>query len=170
MEHCYDCGVPLSAVDGFPVCPTHGPRWKLRRNAPCAEVAIERDGFLLMQRRAIEPFVGCWELPGGYMDLGETPAEAARREVREELGAEVRLTGFLGIFVDEWQPGEYVQVHAFVGEIDAEPVIDENEVLDYAWLAANELPSGQALSHGYEQRVDAWRSGRRGPLLPGIGA
>ena len=69
--------------------------------------------------RPLTPFVGCdvflpdpagrvllirrrdngfWALPGGCQDLGETPAECARRECREETGLEVQITRLLGVF------------------------------------------------------------------------
>jgi mutator protein MutT len=168
-EFCYECGALSPVIDGFPVCPRHGPRWKLRRNAPCADVAIERDGRVLMVRRGFDPYVGCWEFPGGYMEFGETPAAGARREIREELGVEVRLTGLLGVFVHEWQADDFVQVHAFVGTIEGEPMLDGVEVVDFAWFAPDKFPTGSALSPGHAERLDAWCSGRRGPLLPGMG-
>jgi mutator protein MutT len=53
---------------------------------------IERDGSLLVTRR--QPGVhleGLWEFPGGKIDQQETHAEALRREIREELDADVRV-------------------------------------------------------------------------------
>jgi mutator protein MutT len=170
MEYCYDCGAVAPVADGFPVCPVHGPRWKLRRNAPCADVAIERDGRLLMVRRALDPYAGCWEWPGGYMELGETPAQAAIREIREELAVEVRLTAVLGVYVDPWPNGDHVHVHTFVGEIDGEPILDAHELLEYRWFDRDDLPKGDALEDYYAGRLEAWRSGVRAPLLPGLGA
>jgi 8-oxo-dGTP pyrophosphatase MutT (NUDIX family) len=41
---------------------------------------------------------GRWTLPGGWIDPGETPAEAARREAREEVSAEIELLGIAGVF------------------------------------------------------------------------
>lgn len=41
---------------------------------------------------------GWWNLPGGFIDLGETPAEAARRETREEASVEIELLGIAGVF------------------------------------------------------------------------
>lgn len=171
MEFCYECGSPAPVPEGstFPVCPEHGPRWKLRRNAPCADVAVERDGRLLMVRRALEPYAGCWEWPGGYMELGETPAAAAIREIREELGVLVRLTAVLGVYVDPWPNGDHVHVHTFVGEIDGEPVLDPHELLECRWFDADDLPKGDALEGYYATRLGDWRSGVRAPLLPGLG-
>src|SRR5215469_18770053 len=48
-------------------------------------------GRVLLLRRGIEPQVGKWTFPGGYFDLGETPASAALRETREEVGMQVEL-------------------------------------------------------------------------------
>jgi ADP-ribose pyrophosphatase YjhB (NUDIX family) len=47
------------------------------------------DGRILLCRRAIEPRLGFWTVPAGFMELGETGAEAAARETREEALAEV---------------------------------------------------------------------------------
>ena len=55
--------------------------------AGCTVVAD--DGSILLCRRAIEPRLGFWTTPAGFMELGETGAEAAARETREEALAEV---------------------------------------------------------------------------------
>ncbi|UDG82291.1 NUDIX hydrolase [Candidatus Vallotia cooleyia] len=49
------------------------------------------DNKLLLCRRAIKPRYGCWTLPAGFMEIGETTAEAAIRETLEEAGARVEL-------------------------------------------------------------------------------
>jgi ADP-ribose pyrophosphatase YjhB (NUDIX family) len=55
-------------------------------------------GKVLMCRRAINPRKGFWTLPAGYMELGETPAEGAAREAREEAEADIEIDGLLGVF------------------------------------------------------------------------
>lgn len=52
-------------------------------------VVVREDGHVLLIRRGCEPFEGAWALPGGYLDSGETPLEAAVRELAEEAGIEV---------------------------------------------------------------------------------
>jgi 8-oxo-dGTP pyrophosphatase MutT (NUDIX family) len=49
---------------------------------------IERDDHILLLQRSqqIDYLPGCWDLPGGYIEPGETPAEAASREILEETG------------------------------------------------------------------------------------
>ncbi len=59
---------------------------------------VVADGAVLMCRRAIEPRRGFWTLPAGYLELGETVEEGARREAREEACADIVLDGILGVF------------------------------------------------------------------------
>ena len=53
---------------------------------------------VLLCRRAIEPRLGFWTLPAGFMELGETLEEAARREAYEEANAELRLDDLYTVF------------------------------------------------------------------------
>ena len=58
--------------------------------------AIVRDRALLAARRTTPPHTaGRWELPGGKVEVGEDPADALVREIGEELGCRVEVTGWL---------------------------------------------------------------------------
>ena len=57
-------------------------------------VVFNHDGHILMVREKID---GKWSLPGGWADLGDSPAEAVVREIREEAGYIARATRLLGI-------------------------------------------------------------------------
>lgn len=83
-------------------------------------------GRVLLLRRGIEPEVGKWTFPGGYVDLGETPAAAAMRETREEVGMRVELGRVLGIYSDPARPSAAVVVYL------AKPGIEEASVTDEA--------------------------------------
>jgi 8-oxo-dGTP diphosphatase len=54
-------------------------------------------GRVLLVRRGQPPLAGRWSLPGGMLELGETTAEAARREVAEECGLQIRVGELAGI-------------------------------------------------------------------------
>ena len=53
---------------------------------------------ILLCKRAIEPRIGYWTIPAGYMELNETFAEGAAREAWEEAETRIRITGVLGIY------------------------------------------------------------------------
>lgn len=53
---------------------------------------------LVMCRRAIEPRRGLWTIPAGYMELGETPEEGARREAWEEARAVIAIEGLIAVY------------------------------------------------------------------------
>ncbi len=53
---------------------------------------------VLLCRRAIAPRIGFWTIPSGYLELNETVADGAAREVLEESGANVSVTGLVGMF------------------------------------------------------------------------
>lgn len=61
-----------------------------------ASIAVIRDGRVLLAARAAAPARGMFSLPGGLVEPGERLADAALRELREEVGVEARLGGFVG--------------------------------------------------------------------------
>ncbi|HEY7365025.1 MAG TPA: NUDIX hydrolase [Methylomirabilota bacterium] len=54
-------------------------------------------GRVLLVRRGGNPSSGRWSLPGGLVELGETTAEAVRREIREECGIDITVVGVAGV-------------------------------------------------------------------------
>ena len=59
---------------------------------------VSRDDRILLCRRAIEPRKGLWTLPAGYLELGESADEGARREAWEEARAEIEIDQLLGVY------------------------------------------------------------------------
>jgi 8-oxo-dGTP diphosphatase len=62
------------------------------------DIIVELAGGIVLVRRRHEPLG--WALPGGFIDRGESAANAARREAKEETGLDVALTELLGVYSD----------------------------------------------------------------------
>jgi len=98
LKHCPNCGaavayrVPADDNRERAVCPACASvHYQNPLNVVGTLPVWEPDGRVLLCRRAIEPRHGLWTLPAGFMELGETCAEGALRETREEAGAEVEM-------------------------------------------------------------------------------
>lgn len=159
--HCYHCGAAAPERDGVPVCADHGPLWKLVQQGPTANVLVERDDRILLARRGHEPWYGHWCIPGGFQDFGEHPEEGARREVLEEVGVRVELTGLVGIYVSRYERphgADWIQTTVYLGRTDDEPLVSDGEMLECGWFDPDELPEPMLPSHVV--RIDDWRAGR----------
>jgi mutator protein MutT len=83
---------------------------------------IERDGaFLVTRRPEGVHLAGMWEFPGGKIDQGETHADALRREIREELGTDVRVRGLRFEITHEY-PERSVALYFYGCELAGTPV------------------------------------------------
>ncbi|MEQ8484672.1 MAG: NUDIX domain-containing protein [Pseudomonadales bacterium] len=93
--------------------------------------AVVRNGerLLLCQRPEGKRHAGLWEFPGGKVLDGESFADAARREMIEELGVHARtVAGELGRFQDE---GSEFLIHFLQVEIDGEPIAHEHQAIGW---------------------------------------
>ncbi len=98
-NYCPGCGSKLVPRDDGeslrPHCPSCG-RHYYSNPVPASCCFVFQGDALLFAQRAVEPCIGSWTLPGGFVELGETTAEAALRELYEETGlrgANPRLIG-----------------------------------------------------------------------------
>ena len=101
-------------------------------------VALVHAGRVLAARRSYPAeSAGRWEFPGGKVDAGETPVEAAEREVAEELGCRVVVTGWLA---PEVRIRDDLVLRVAVADLaDGEPVPRDGEHDAVRWLRADQL-------------------------------
>lgn len=87
---------------------------------------IEHDGSYLLIQEAKEKVKGLWSFPRGKVQFGEGLIAAVRREVLEETGYEIRLTGIVNVQFEQWDGGEGVTVaFNFRGEVAGERKTEE---------------------------------------------
>ncbi len=108
-----------------------------------ASVAVFREGRVLLAARARPPLDAIYSLPGGLVEPGETLGEAALRELREEVGVEAALIGFVAPveFIERDDAGR-VRHHFVICAHAArwtagEPTVGE-EALDVRWVREGE--------------------------------
>lgn len=176
IQFCTQCGSPVSfsipAGDNRPrhIC-TH-----------CAHIHYENprlvvgclaiwEGKILLCRRAIEPRLGYWTLPAGFMENGETTAQAAIRETQEEAGASIEIDApCLMVSL-----AHIDQVHLFYrGRLLTPDYAAGEESLEVALVAPNEIPwqelAFRSVKLCLEQYLEDSQSGqfrfREAELLP----
>ena len=112
-------------------------------------------GRILLIRRADN---GLWAMPGGALEVGETPAEGVMREVFEETGVRCAAVALVGVFDSRYcdTPSRH-QLYHFVflarplDGVMPEPPSHALEVLDVAWFAEDALPD--AIDPGHVDRI-----------------
>lgn len=104
-DYCPACGAKteIRTLEGRqrPVCPAcRHVLYFDPKSAAVNFITRGNDEEALLIQRGIEPGLGLWALPGGYIDVDEHPQQAARREALEETGLEVEIVRLLDVFHD----------------------------------------------------------------------
>ena len=103
-------------------------------------VVAERGGRVLLMRRAIEPRLGAWTMPGGFMEIDESVEECAVREAMEETGVAVRLLQLLGVYSKPAPPGPGIVSIAYRGRVTGGRASPGREALEVRWFRPEEIP------------------------------
>jgi 8-oxo-dGTP pyrophosphatase MutT (NUDIX family) len=137
---------------------------------PSVNVVVVNDaGEILLIRRSDN---GNWALPGGAIDLGESVAQAAIRETKEETGVDCELTGLVGIYTNP----KHIILYTSNGEARQEFAIvliarptggnprPSNESTEVRWV-----PSSDARCYGMDRsmrlRIDHYLERRESPVI-----
>lgn len=102
---------------------------------------ILRDGTnLCLVRRAHDPGFGKWTFPGGFVDVGETPAQAALRELCEETGLKGEIDRFVGVYPSCGPQGRPVVIVVYAGRLKGGGPGGSDEVQEVRWFGPSDLP------------------------------
>jgi 8-oxo-dGTP diphosphatase len=169
---CAYCGSAVRLLAPV-VCPACGAAHWLKASRGGAAL-VSHEGRLLLVRRAHQPWLGYWCAPAGFCDGPEHPADTAVRETLEEAGVTIRVTGYLGHWVNEYLPGEEGGVepqHAAVSYYNAvptegaAPAPDPREVSEVRWFDVDDLPTELAPPATFPAVLAAWREAARAGRL-----
>jgi 8-oxo-dGTP diphosphatase len=130
--------------------------------APTASALVMRDGMLLLTRRAREPMAGWWDVPGGFVEAGEHPRDAARRELLEETGLEVELGEMVGVFPDRYGDDGVPTLNLYYAArvVGGEPR-PADDVSEIGWFPPDRIELDQVAFANGREAIACWR--RRSP-------
>lgn len=149
FRYCPRCATPLETRDdnghARPTCPLCG--WIHYRNpVPAAGVILERRGEVLLVKRRYAPRVGAWCLPAGFMESGETPEHCAVREMQEETGLAVRLTGLFGVYAGMDDPRARAVLVLYTAERAGGRLRPGDDAIEARWFPRGRLPAAIAFA------------------------
>jgi ADP-ribose pyrophosphatase YjhB (NUDIX family) len=158
---CPRCRADLRADTGRVECRSCGFVAYANPKPTATAVCVDDEGRVLLTRRAVEPAVGAWDLPGGFVDEHEHPLDALTRELREETGLEIEPVGLLGIWMDDYGGDSTAQstLNLFwrARVVGGEPRAAD-DVSELRWFAPEELPGREELAFDcVASALAAWR-------------
>ena len=110
-------------------------------------VLVDGGGRLLLVKRSVEPKIGRWCLPGGFIESGESPEKAALRELKEETGLIGRIGSLLGVMTSPSSYyGSILMVGYLVEKYTGNPVAGD-DAQDVAFFEQDRLPEIAFDSH-----------------------
>ena len=155
---CQRCGKPLSTtlIEGKerPHCADCGLT-VFSDPKEVAAVLIEIDSRLVMIRRANQPGLGLWSFPSGYVDRGESVEDAAIREVKEETGLDISVTGLLGVYSGQASP---IVLVVYTGRVDGGDLSPGHDADEASLYAPSDLP--ELAFQRDRQIIKQWLSSR----------
>ncbi len=150
FKYCPKCGAAALRPAGQKLlrCSACGFELYLNPAAAVAGVIVDGRGRMIVLVRGKEPGKGLWDLPGGFVDPGETAEDALRREVREEIGLEVTTLRYLGSWPNIY---EYMGVRyrtldmGFACEVEDASLARprEAEIAEVLFLGPSEIDLGR---------------------------
>jgi ADP-ribose pyrophosphatase YjhB (NUDIX family) len=162
---CPACGRPVEPAmleaDHRPrlVCPDGHVTW---RNPRVVVGALPvRAGRVYLARRAIEPGLGRWTYPGGFLEVGESAQEGARREAEEETHLRIEVGELIGVYS---RPHVGIVTIVFAADVVGgrpEPAAETMEVRDFG---PDEIPWDELAFTTVESALRDWVA-----TLPGHG-
>lgn len=149
FRYCPACGSGHFNVNGVrsKCCGDCGFTFFLNASASTAAFIINGKGELLVGRRSFEPAKGTLDLPGGFVDPGESITDGMLREIREEIGAEGIIKRFLFSLPNFYEYSGFMvpTTDAFfeVSLKDESIVSPHDDCSDIMWIPLNEVDASQ---------------------------
>lgn len=100
---------------------------------------IEKEGKILLVQEKQEKCYGKWNIPAGYLDYNESLSEGAIREIKEETGCDVELTGIANVANRILEDDIFVYITFTTKLLNEDIKINPEEILDVKWFEINDV-------------------------------
>lgn len=111
--------------------------------SPTVSAIIEKDDQLLLIKRKFEPNKGCWDLPGGFVEIGQNLEDALASEVKEEIGIGIKSSRYfcstVSFYNTEYMIENIVGI-AFKVEVDSYDFVPGSDAQEVKFFNKNNLP------------------------------
>ena len=148
FKYCPICGQPLirQRKDNSPRCVRCERVFYSAPHPTASAIITDAQGeHFLLARRKFDPFKGYWDIPGGFLELGESLEDCLRRELREELEIEIRIMESLGSCPDVYGEDLSPTINIFYLATIVEGIpTAKSDVSEVQWFNHNEIPSNIA--------------------------
>jgi len=145
LKYCPRCGSEKFTAEPGPSlkCEQCGFHLFVNSAAAVAALVVNLQGRLMLVTRGVEPDYGKLDLPGGFVDPGESVEEALQRELKEELGLTIQDFEYLGS-----APNEYIFSQYSVFTVDmafkvipksVENLVPQDDILKYRFYSEEEI-------------------------------
>ena len=102
-----------------------------------AAIIIDKNKILIAQRGANEKLAGKWEFPGGKIELGETPQECLKREIKEELEVDIAVGNYLGESIYTYPNDEIKLIAYFATILDGDIKLSVHDKVE--WITISQI-------------------------------
>lgn len=140
-RYCLRCGAETKNKNNTCKCESCGYIFYINPN-PTASALILSGTEILLTTRAVDPYKGTLDIPGGFVELNETFEDAVKREVREELDVEVRDLEYFNSLSDRYLfsgVDNYVLNVNFKVSVDSEDFKPADDISDVAYYSLDRI-------------------------------
>ncbi|MFA4833798.1 MAG: NUDIX hydrolase [Patescibacteria group bacterium] len=122
---------------------------------PVVSVILNKEGKILLIKRAQKPLIGYWCLPGGYVDYYEKPEEATIREVKEETNLNVKIKKLIGVYQIDNDPRGINLDIIYSGLITKGEIKLNEESQEFKFFTIDKLP--RLIAYKHRQAIRDWK-------------
>ena len=154
-RYCPRCASELTGDEPRLECPACG-FVAYASSAPTASALVVDERRVMFSRRRYQPFAGRWDLPGGFLQEGEHPLDALRRELAEETGLTIEPERFVGVWIDDYVDRKTLNLYWTARILAGEPQ-PADDVTELRWFGRDEVPADELAFNHIPEVLSAWR-------------